>query len=120
MNTILWTVVGVIGAVIAVIVILSIALIVGIVLDWPDNDELDGSVRLHIQNTLGSLVEVVEILEHAVASMANRPEKVEMEFGASLSTECNLCILPAAEDAEFRVKLTWGRDSIKSDEGQRK
>ena len=68
----------------------------------------------------GSLVEVVEMLEHAVASMANRPEKVEMEFGASVSSECNLCIVPGTEDAEFRVKLTWGRDSIKSDEGQHK
>ena len=72
------------------------------------------------KNALGSLVEVVEILEHAVASMANRTEKVEMEFGASISSECNLCIVPGAEDAEFRVKLTWGRDSIKSDEGQHK
>ena len=34
---------------------------------------------------LGSLVDVVEMLEHAVASMANRTEKVEMEFGASIS-----------------------------------
>ena len=58
---------------------------------------------------LGSLVEIVEILEHAVASMANRPEKVEMEFGASVSSECNLCIVPGTEDAEFRVKLTWGQ-----------
>jgi hypothetical protein len=69
---------------------------------------------------LGSLAEVVEMLEHAVASMANRPEKVEMEFGASLSSECNLWIMPGAGDAEFRVKLTWGRDSIKSGEGQHK
>ena len=72
------------------------------------------------KTALGSLVEVVEILEHAVASMANRPEKVEMEFGASISSECNLWIVPAEGEAEFRVKLTWGRDSIKSDEGQRK
>jgi len=72
------------------------------------------------KTALGSLVEVVEILEHAVASMANRPEKVEMEFGASISSECNLWIVPGEGEAEFRVKLTWGRDSIKSDEGQRK
>ena len=72
------------------------------------------------KTALGSLVEVVEILEHAVASMANRPEKVEIEFGASISSECNLWIVPGEGEAEFRVKLTWGRDSIKSDEGQRK
>ena len=72
------------------------------------------------KTALGSLVEVVEMLEHAVASMTNQPEKVEMEFGASLSSECNLWIVPGAEDAEFRVKLTWGRDSVKSDEGQHK
>jgi hypothetical protein len=69
---------------------------------------------------LGSLVEVVEILEHAVASMANRPETVEMEFGASLSSECNLWIVPGAEDAEFRIRLTWGKASIKPGEGPRK
>jgi hypothetical protein len=73
-----------------------------------------------LRTALGSLVEVVEILEHAVASMANRPEKVEMEFGASLSSECSLWIVPGAEDAEFRVKLTWGKDSIKSGDGQNK
>jgi hypothetical protein len=72
------------------------------------------------KTALGSLVEVVEILEHAVASTANRPAKVEMEFGASLTSECNLWIVPAADDAEFRVKLTWGRDSIKSDEAPHK
>ena len=69
---------------------------------------------------LGSLVDVVEILEHAVTSMADRPEKVEIEFGASLTRECNLWIVPGTGDTEFRVKLTWGRDSIKSDEGQHK
>ena len=79
------------------------------------------NVTAHTLNiALGSLVHVVEMLEHAVASIANRPEKVEMEFGASISSECNLWIVPGEGEAEFRVKLTWGRDSIKSDEGQRK
>lgn len=106
---------------------IEVELVNGSTILFGDRDRPDGGSST-IQNVtantfeiaLGSLVHVVEMLEHAVASIANRPEKVEMEFGASLSDACNLWIVPSTGDAEFRVKLTWGRDSIKMDNGRHK
>jgi len=37
--------------------------------------------------------------------MANRPDKVEMEFGASLSGDCDLWIVSGEGKADFKVKL---------------
>ena len=41
--------------------------------------------------------------------MARRPDKFEMEFGASLSGDCDLWIVSAEGKAEFKVKLAWGK-----------
>jgi hypothetical protein len=58
---------------------------------------------------LGSLADLVTALEHSVGHMANRPDKVEMEFGASLSGDCDLWIVSGEGKAEFKVKLAWGK-----------
>jgi hypothetical protein len=42
--------------------------------------------------------------------MVHRPDKVEMEFGASLSGECDLWIVSGDGEAEFKVKLSWDKD----------
>jgi len=42
--------------------------------------------------------------------MAHRPEKVEMEFSASLTAECDLWIVSGEGEAEFKVTLAWGKD----------
>jgi hypothetical protein len=57
-------------------------------------------------NTLGSLV---QMLEDTVGRMERRPDKVEMEFRASLSGECDLWIVSGDGEAEFKVKLAWGK-----------
>ena len=44
-----------------------------------------------------------------ISGLANRPEKVEMEFGASLTGECDLWIISGTAKAEFKVALTWGK-----------
>jgi hypothetical protein len=49
------------------------------------------------------------MLEQAVGKMPNRPDKVEMEFRASLSGECDLWIVSGDGEAEFKVKLAWGK-----------
>jgi NTP-dependent ternary system trypsin peptidase co-occuring protein len=56
---------------------------------------------------LGSLADLVAALEQSVGHMAHRPDKVEMEFGASLSGECDLWIVSGEGEAEFKVKLGW-------------
>jgi hypothetical protein len=59
---------------------------------------------------LGSLAELVAVLEKSVGDMVHRPDKVEMEFGASLSGECDLWIVSGEGEAEFKVKLSWGKE----------
>jgi hypothetical protein len=61
------------------------------------------------QAALGSLGWIVETLEQSVGQMAKRPDKVEVEFSASLTTECNLHIVSGEAEAEFKVTLTWGK-----------
>ena len=59
---------------------------------------------------LGSLGDLVGTLQDKIGSMAKRPEKIEMEFRASLTGECNLWIVSGDTEAEFKVTLTWGKD----------
>ena len=59
---------------------------------------------------LGSLADLVAVLEQSVGGMAHRPDKIEMEFGASLSGECDLWIVSGDGEAELKVKLSWGND----------
>jgi hypothetical protein len=46
--------------------------------------------------------------EH-VGRMTHRPDKVEMEFRASLSGECDLWIMSGEGEAEFKVTLARAR-----------
>ena len=63
------------------------------------------------KSALGSLGELVKILEDSVGTMPKRPDKVEMEFGASLKGECDLWIVSGEGEADFKVKLAWERKS---------
>jgi hypothetical protein len=56
---------------------------------------------------LGTLGELVEVLEKNVGAMTKHPSKVEMEFGASLSGDCDLWVVSGKGEAEFKVTLTW-------------
>ena len=56
---------------------------------------------------LGSLASLVAALEASVGQMAHRPNKVEMEFGASLSGDCDLWVVSGEGKADFKVKLAW-------------
>src|ERR1700733_10452592 len=56
---------------------------------------------------LASLAELVGTLEQSVGRMARRPDKVEMEFRASLSAECDLWIVSGDGEAEFKVTVAW-------------
>jgi hypothetical protein len=54
---------------------------------------------------LGQLGQVVEILHNAVDRLPKKPEKVEIELRASLSSACNLWIVSGDDEAELKVTL---------------
>lgn len=58
---------------------------------------------------LGSLASLVAALQEQVGAIGPRPDKIEMEFGASLSGDCDLWIVSGEGKAEFKVKLAWGK-----------
>ena len=62
------------------------------------------------KDALGSLGALVAALEQSVGHLAQRPDKVEVEFGATLSGDCNLWIVSGKGEAEFKVTLSWGKD----------
>ena len=61
------------------------------------------------KSALGTLGDLVSMMEEKVGSLPHRPEKVEMEFRASISGECDLWIVYGDGEAEFKVTLTWGK-----------
>ena len=62
------------------------------------------------EKALSSLGELVEVLEKSVGALPKRPSKVEMEFGATLSGDCDLWIVSGHGEAEFKVTLSWDAD----------
>ena len=56
---------------------------------------------------LGALASLVAALEASVRQMPHRPDKVEMEFGASLGGDCDLWVVSGEGKADFKVKLAW-------------
>ena len=61
------------------------------------------------KKALGSLGELVQLLEASVGKMPTRPDKVEMEFGAKISGDCDLWIVSGEGEADFKVTLSWGK-----------
>ncbi len=57
---------------------------------------------------LGSIGELVKSFEASVEAMPKRPEKLEIEFGVTLSHECDLWIVSMDASPEFKIKLSWG------------
>jgi hypothetical protein len=60
---------------------------------------------------LSSLAELVAVLEKSVGALERRPSRVEMEFGATLSGDCDLWIVSGHGEAEFKVTLSWEADT---------
>lgn len=60
------------------------------------------------KGALGSLADLVATLEQSIGRMTKRPDKIEMEFGATLTGKCDLWIVSGEGEAEFKVTLSWG------------
>ena len=73
-------------------------------------DKLTEKASGQFETALGTLGELVGVLEKTVGGLAHRPGKVEMEFGATLSGDCDLWIVSGHGEAEFKVTLSWGAD----------
>jgi hypothetical protein len=53
-------------------------------------DRLATKASGQFEKALGTLGELVGVLEKTVGGLVHRPSKVEMEFGATLSADCDL------------------------------
>jgi hypothetical protein len=72
-------------------------------------DDVTRATGEQFKKALGSLGEIAAALEDSIRSIARRPEKVEMEIKAKLTGECDLWIVSGEGEAEFKVKLAWGK-----------
>jgi len=75
---------------------------------WVTDDIAKGT-KEDFLSAIGSLAELVKTLDESVAAMAKRPEKIEIEFGASLGATATCGLRPATPRPEFKVKLSWGK-----------
>ncbi len=70
-------------------------------------EEFAKATEAAFKSGLGALGKLVKILEDSVGRMPKRPDKIEMEFGATLGSDCKLWIVSGKGEAEFKVKLSW-------------
>jgi len=73
-------------------------------------DKLAEKTSAQFERGLAGLGELVGILEQSVGALVHRPSKVEMEFDATLSGDCDLWIVSGHGEAEFKVTLSWDAD----------
>jgi hypothetical protein len=78
----------------------------------PDASLSDGLTRAtgeEFEAALGTIGELVKTLQASIEAMPNRPEKIEVEFGATFGRECDLWIVSERASLEFKIKLAWGK-----------
>lgn len=79
----------------------------------PDASPSDGFTRASADEfsaALFSIGEIAKAFEASIDAMPKRPRNIDIEFGATLSDECDLWIVGEGADPEFRVTLSWGED----------
>jgi hypothetical protein len=58
---------------------------------------------------MASLGDVFAMLNASVEKLPKRPDSIEMEFRAKLTGNCDLWIVSGEGEAEFSVKVSWGK-----------
>jgi hypothetical protein len=58
---------------------------------------------------LATLGDLFRMLDAAVSALPKRPDSIEMEFRAKLTGQCDLWVVSGEGEAEFNVKVTWGK-----------
>jgi hypothetical protein len=74
-------------------------------------EEIAKRTEAAFKSGIGAIGKLVTTLEESVDAMPKRPDKIEMEFGATLSADCKLWIVSGKGDYAFKVKLS-GRGSL--------
>jgi hypothetical protein len=72
-------------------------------------EEIAKRTEAAFKSGLGAIGKLVTTLEDSVGAMPKRPDKIEMEFGATLSADCKLWVVSGKGDYAFKVKLAWER-----------
>jgi hypothetical protein len=60
-----------------------------------------------LESAFASLTDFLQIVEKSIGQAAKKPSKVELEFGVSITSDCNLWIVSGEGKAEFKVKVSW-------------
>ncbi len=63
-----------------------------------------------LAGAFAAIAKVAAGVEAAIDALPRKPGAIEIEFGATLSQECDLWIVPPNASAEFRVRLSWGKE----------
>jgi hypothetical protein len=74
-------------------------------------EEIAKRTEAAFKSGIGAIGKLVTTLEDSVRAMPKRPDRIEMEFGATLSADCKLWIVSGKGDYAFKVKLSWDRKS---------
>jgi hypothetical protein len=72
-------------------------------------DDIAKATGEQFKKALASLAGLTATIEEAIGRIGHRPEKIEMEFKASLSGECDLWVVSGEGEAEFKITLGWGK-----------
>ncbi len=70
-------------------------------------DVLINSAKDSFVDALGGIANVITSLQSAVNNIENRPNKIEMEFGASVKGKGSLLVVSADTAAQFKIRITW-------------
>lgn len=71
------------------------------------SDDFTRSTAETFQSAFASLGVVAKMFEDSIAALPKGAGKLEVEFGATLSRDCDLWIVAPGGPAEFKVRLTW-------------
>jgi Trypsin-co-occurring domain 1 len=70
-------------------------------------EEIAKRTEAAFRSGIGAIGKLMTTLEESVGAMPKRPDKIEMEFGATLSADCKLWIVSGKGDYAIKVKLSW-------------
>lgn len=69
--------------------------------------KVSAASKEQFEGALATLGDLISTMEKSLESVAKKPKKVEMEFGASIKGNCDLWIVSGEGNAAFKVTLTW-------------
>ncbi len=80
-------------------------------------EELAGKSALALDRAMSTIRQMAKRVTDAVDKVADKPDKVELEFGLKLDAEAGAYIAKASTEAGFKVVLTWERPKASRAEG---